>query len=94
METFSKRKIFSPDEKTFTHLEYTGKTENVIKNSEVFQVNREPAHTANTTVVYQNIEAARKGALDYNKETSDYYQLLTGENNDWKLTVVKNAEAA
>lgn len=43
---------------------------------------------------YQNVEKAFLGARDYAKEGSDYYQLLTGEGQDWELTVLDNPEAA
>ncbi|MDU4937208.1 MAG: glycoside hydrolase family 2 TIM barrel-domain containing protein [Clostridium sp.] len=87
----------SPDDKKFTHKEHTGKdyvdVDGTTKRAvDVFGINREEATTS--TIAYQSIEDARIGSLNYDKERSDYYQLLTGDENNWDLTVVKNdAEA-
>ena len=86
-----------PDDKKFTNKEHTGRdyvdVDGVDRRAvDVFGVNREEATT--TTVAYQSVEDARIGALNFDKERSDYYQLLTGSENDWDLTVVQNdAEA-
>lgn len=86
-----------PNDKKFTHKEYmgigytdlNGKT---VRAVDVFGINREESSTS--TVAYHDVESARLGALNYEKERSNYYQLLTGENNDWDLTVVQNASEA
>lgn len=87
----------TPDEKKFTHKEYMGidyidVNGNSVRAVDVFGINREEATTS--TVAYQDIESARLGALNYEKERSNYYQLLTGDNNNWDLTVVQNAQEA
>lgn len=48
-------------------------------------------------VPYADIASAYAGAKDYARDKSSYYQLLTGEGQDWDLTVFDNpakAEAA
>lgn len=45
-------------------------------------------------ISYQNVEKAFLGARDYAREGSCYYQLLTGEGQDWNLTVLDNPSAA
>lgn len=87
----------APDDKKFTHKEYMGidytdVNGKSVRAVDIFGINREEATTS--TVAYQDIESARLGALNYEKERSNYYQLLTGENNEWELTVVKNAAEA
>ncbi|EKY22875.1 glycoside hydrolase family 2 protein, partial [Clostridium celatum] len=85
------------DDKKFTHKEYTGTTYtdlngNTVNGASVFGINREEVTTS--TIGYQDVESARLGALNYEKERSNYYQLLSGEGSDWDLTVVQNAEEA
>lgn len=87
----------SPDDKKFTHKEYMGvnyedPSGKSVRAVDVFGINREEATTS--TIAYQDVESARLGALNFEKEKSNYYQLLTGENNNWDLTVVKNASEA
>ncbi len=73
----------------FTHNEWTGKG----GAEDVFAVSREPASLS--IVPYQNVESAAKACFDYNaREDSDFMQMLTGEGQDWELTVVQNAAAA
>ena len=73
----------------FTHNEWTGKN----GAEDVFAVNREVATLS--VIPYQTAAAAAKGVWDYNARTgSDYFQLLTGDGENWDLTVVQNAGAA
>lgn len=58
------------------------------QQSQIFSVNEEAAHT-DGTLAYATVEDARLGALDYNLELG-YYKLLTGSDDQWDLTVVKN----
>lgn len=86
-----------PEDKKFTHKEHTGQNYTDVNGNskravDVFGINREEATTS--TVAYQSIEKARLGALNFDKKQSNYYQLLTGENNNWDLTVVKNDSEA
>ncbi|MCR5074789.1 MAG: DUF4981 domain-containing protein [Ruminococcus sp.] len=74
---------------TFTHKEWTGKD----GAEKVFAVNRAPASC--NAVPYQDTEAATNSVWDYNsRERSDYLQMLTGQNEDWELTVVQNEDKA
>ena len=73
----------------FSHNEWTGKN----GAEDVFAVNREAASLS--VIPYQSAAAAAAGVWDYNARTdSDYFQLLTGEGQNWDLTVVQNAGAA
>ena len=45
-------------------------------------------------IPYHNVESAFLGAKDYAREKSSYYQLLTGEGQNWDLTVLDNLAAA
>ncbi|MGL5380451.1 glycoside hydrolase family 2 TIM barrel-domain containing protein [Clostridium sp.] len=86
-----------PEDSKFTHNEYKGINYTNTKGEQVqavdvWGINREEATTYTTP--YQDVESARIGALEYKKEASKYYQLLTGENENWDLTVVQNAEQA
>ena len=73
----------------FTHQEWTGKN----GAEDVFSVNRE-APSANP-IPYQDTDSAVNAVWDYNaRERSDYFQLLTGQGQDWELNVVQNAEKA
>lgn len=85
------------DDVKFTNKEYTGTTYtdlngNSVNGASVFGINREEVTTS--TIGYHSVEEARLGALNYEKERSNYYQLLSGEGNEWDLTVVQNAEEA
>ena len=74
---------------SFTHQEWTGKN----GNEKVFQVNRAPA-TCNA-VPYQDAASAQSAVWEYNdREKSDYFQMLTGANEDWELTVKQNDQQA
>ncbi|WP_291650726.1 glycoside hydrolase family 2 TIM barrel-domain containing protein [Clostridium sp.] len=86
-----------PDDPKFTHKEHTGQNYTDVNGEfrravDIFGINREEATTS--TVAYQSIEDARIGALNFDKERSNYYQLLTGQENNWDLTVVQNDEEA
>lgn len=92
----AKAPAFAPDDLKFTHKEYTGQTYEdpdgkYVRASDVFAVNREAPHTV-ATVPYATVESAVDGAVNFAKENSDYMQMLTGEDSDWDLTVVQNAE--
>ena len=85
------------NEKKFTHKEYMGVdytdlNGKSVRAVDIFGINREESTTS--TVAYHDVESARLGSLNYEKERSNYYQPLTGENNNWDLTVVQNASKA
>lgn len=81
------------DKTKFTHKEWTGTDYQDVNGKEVtgedvFGINREDASTV--LIPYQNADAAKKAVWNYNARTeSSYFQLLTGEENDWDLTVVQ-----
>ncbi|MGN0335194.1 MAG: sugar-binding domain-containing protein [Lachnospiraceae bacterium] len=86
-------------EKTkFTHKEWTGTAYTDVDGNEVvaedvFGINREEATT--TIIPYQGTKEARDGVWNFNdREKSDYFQLLTGDDEDWQLTVVQNQDEA
>lgn len=93
-------KIYQGDEdKTkFTHKEWTGTDYTDVEGKkvtgeDVFGINREDATT--TLIPYQDIASASAAVWDYNaREGSEYFKLLTGDREDWDLTVVQNQEQA
>ncbi len=91
--------LVKPGEKVFTGLEWTGQTDskdangNKVHQSDIAFVNEVPYHS-NTTVVYNGLDEAYTGAINYTFDTSSYYKLLTGEGNTWQLAVYKNEEDA
>lgn len=84
------RSDLAPGQTYFTHMEWTG--DRTTRQSDVFQVNRED-HSAYATP-YHDVESARKGAIDFKPELSNRYKKLTGENEDWYLTVFKSPALA
>ncbi|GAB5615756.1 hypothetical protein JCM31739_05810 [Faecalimonas canis] len=82
----------------FTHKEWTGKDYKdvdgkKVKAEDVFGINREDAGVS--IIPYQNSASAAGAVWDYNaRENSEYFQLLTGKNQKWDLTVVQNQEQA
>lgn len=82
-----------PGQTYFTGNEWKGTTVNGVKNADVMQVNRLEAHSSET-IPYDSVEKAREGAINYTPEISDYYKLITGEDNDWQLAVYKNMTEA
>ncbi|MGM9637353.1 MAG: glycoside hydrolase family 2 TIM barrel-domain containing protein [Eubacteriales bacterium] len=86
-------------EANFSMLEWTGEVNsedadgNRVNQSLITQINRRPYHTSET-LVYTSVAAAIEGAQNYRYTASDYYQLLTGEDNKWQLAVYKNVEEA
>ena len=62
-------------------------------NNDIVEVNRVEAHSSEV-IPYDSVEKAKKGAVDFTPEISDYYKLITGEGNDWKLAVYKNMNEA
>lgn len=79
-------------ETVFTHQEYTG-TKDIEGNLNwnITGVNRQDAVSADI-IPYDTISKALNGSKNYQKETSDYIQMLTGEysENNWQLTVKSN----
>lgn len=70
---------------SFTHQEWTGKN----GAEKVFAVNRTPASV--NAIPYQDSATAQKAVWEYNaREDSEYLQKLTGENENWELTVKQN----
>ena len=88
-----------PGQSYFTYKEWTGDKNSTdingdpVRQGDVVGVNREAAH-ASETLPYDSVEHAVKGAVDYDLEQSPYYQLLTGPDQEWELTVYKNATLA
>lgn len=81
------------DRRYFNHKEWTGEEVNGVRQSDVFAVNAE-TYKNDATLPYDTVEKARLGAIEYNKELSPYYQLLTGKNRKWNLTVYENLKQA
>lgn len=92
------RSALSPGQTYFTHKEWTGEVNstdingNPVRQSDVYQVNREDHST--DTLSYTDVESARLGAINYDQSLSPYYRLLTGEGEDWELTVYKSLAEA
>ncbi len=89
------------DATKFTHKEWTGTTYNdvngtSVKGAEVFAINREEDSSfATTSVVFDSVDSAIDGAVNYKKEASKYVQFLTGEGEaDWSLVVLQNQNLA
>ncbi len=86
------------DKTKFTHKEWTGTDyEDVdgkqVTGEDVFGINREDAGVS--IIPYQDTASAAGAVWDYNaRENSEYFQLLTGKNQKWDLTVVQNQEQA
>lgn len=89
----------NPGTKLFSGLEWTGQTDskdangNTVNQSDIALINEIPYHSS-TTVVYDGLDEAYTGAVNYTFDTSSYYKLLTGEGNTWHLAVYKNEEEA
>lgn len=90
--------LSDPESEKFTHQEWTGADytdlSGATKDAEdVFAINREDASVQ--LIPYQSVSAAANAVWNYNARTdSSYIKMLTGENEDWDLTVVQNAEQA
>lgn len=86
------------DTKKFTHKEWTGTAYTDLNGQnvnaeDVFAINREDASV--TLIPYQNANAAADAVWNYNSRiNSSYLQMLTGENEEWSLTVLQNQEQA
>lgn len=61
-------------------------------NLDITSVNTMP--DSSNLIPYADMETAYLGARDYARESSAYYQLLTGEGQDWDLTVLDSPEQA
>ena len=91
--------LVKPGDKVFTGLEWTGQTDskdangNKVHQSDIAFVNEVPYHS-DTTVVYNGLDEAYTGAINYTFDTSSYYKLLTGEDKTWQLAVYENENAA
>ena len=87
--------VVEPGTKLFTGLEWTGQVNTTdingkkVNQSSIVSVNEVDYHS-NTTIVYKDLLEAYKGATQFDKSRSSYYQLLTGEGNKWQLAVYKN----
>ncbi len=87
-----------PSTKKFTFNEWTGKLAedidgNTVQQTHIVSVNELPFRTSEA-LIYQSVEDARIGAMDYDYSRSDYYKLLTGEGNKWQLAVYENVKDA
>lgn len=82
----------------FTHKEWKGiDYQDVdgkrVTGEDVFGINREDAGVS--IIPYQDTSSAASAVWDYNaREKSEYFQMLTGKNQKWDLTVVQNQEQA
>lgn len=78
--------------KSLTGREWTGEDNNL----DITSVNTLP--DSSNLVPYADIASAYAGAKDYARDKSSYYQLLTGEGQDWEsdriLIIRQKAEAA
>ena len=97
--TFTAMADAAPGTTYFTGKEWTGEVNSrdihgdPVKQSAVFGVNREAAH-ATDTQPYDTVDNAIAGAVSGDWTHSPYYQLLTGEGQNWQLTVYRNMEDA
>lgn len=91
------------DEVKFTHQEWTGTQYQdvdgqTVKAADVYGINREEATSFGTSsVIYDSVDNAITGAVDFRKEQSAYVQFLTGHEEsmaDWELVVLQNQELA
>lgn len=82
-----------PGQTYFTGNEWKGTTAGGVDNSDVFQVNREEAHSSEM-IPYDSVEKAIEGAVEYSPELSGYYKRITGEGEAWQLAVYKNMDEA
>ena len=85
-------------DKTFTGNEWTGKLlpdvdGNGIRQTEIFSANSMGYHSSET-LIYQSVQDAVLGAVNYDYSRSKNYQLLTGEEKTWQLAVYKNLDKA
>ena len=86
------------DKVKFTHKEWTGTDYtdvdgNAVTGEDVFGINREDASVPK--IPYQSVSAANAAVWDYNaRENSVYFELLTGEDMPWDVTVVQNQSEA
>lgn len=62
------------------------------QNLDITSVNTMP--DSSNLIPYADMETAYVGAKDYAREGSAYYQLLTGEGQDWSLTVLDSPAKA
>ena len=82
----------------FTHKEWTGTDYRDVEGKDVtgedvFGINREDAGVS--IIPYQDTSSAASAVWDYNaRKNSQYFQLLTGKDQEWDLTVVQNQEQA
>ena len=87
-----------PEEVRFSGKEWTGTTytdsdNKEVKAEQVFAVNREQSSAQ--IIDYQSQEAAVNAVWNFDaRNDSAYMQKLTGEGQDWDLTVVENPAAA
>jgi len=86
------------DKVKFTHKEWTGTPYtdvdgNQVNAEDVFGINREDASVPR--IPYPDADSAAEAVWDYNaRENSAYFQLLTGADQIWDLTVVQNQTLA
>ncbi|MFT4143907.1 MAG: glycoside hydrolase family 2 TIM barrel-domain containing protein [Mobilitalea sp.] len=86
-----------PADIKFTGKEWTGKSYVDLSGKkvtaiDVVGVNRQ--ESAISIIPYQDVTSAAYGALNYEHNRSEYYQLLTGANKSWQLVVVNNEKEA
>lgn len=62
------------------------------QNLDITSVNTMP--DSSNLIPYADMETAYAGAKEYAREGSAYYQLLTGEGQDWRLTVLDSPAKA
>lgn len=86
------------DKIKFTHKEWTGTDYtdvdgNEVTGEDVFGIAREEASVPR--IPYQDAATAAGAVWDYNaRENSKYFDLLTGADDNWELTVVQNQSQA
>ncbi len=78
--------------KEWTGTDYTAEDGSKQNYCDVFSINTIDASVP--LIAYDSEILARNGAINYDRESSPYYQLLTGENSDWQLNVFNTDELA
>ncbi len=91
---------FAPDDNKFTYLEYRGTRNsqdiygNAVHQADVFEVNSVDSHAIATSIPYHTVDTAIEGGRDFKKEVSNYVQMLSGDEENWDMTVVQTENEA
>lgn len=92
-DAFNYQKLPASDAMKVTREKCTGNEwKGTDDNLDITSVNTMP--DSSNLIPYADMETAYIGARDYEKEGSDYFQSLTGEEENWDLTVLDSPEKA